>query len=98
LRKELELADVTVHIDWTPGHAGIKGNDIADRLAKEAAKEAEEMETEYSLFVTSQSDIRHSARESVRIKWQRRWKIVETGRHLYGLKPQVQPQKLTSMT
>ncbi|XP_060593901.1 uncharacterized protein LOC132748336 [Ruditapes philippinarum] len=94
LRKELELADVTVNFDWTPGHAGIKGNDLADRLAKEAAKEAEEMETEDSLFVTSQSDIRHSARESVRIKWQRRWEIVETGRHLYGLKPQVQPKKI----
>jgi ribonuclease HI len=27
---------------WTPGHANVNGNEIADRLAKEAAKEAEQ--------------------------------------------------------
>ena len=38
------------------------------------------------------NDIHRSARESVRIKWQRRWDIIETGRHLYRLKPQIQPK------
>ena len=32
---------IDVEIKWTPGHAEIKGNDEADRLAKEASKEAE---------------------------------------------------------
>ena len=32
-----------MEISWTPGHADIKGNDQADRLAKEAAHEAKEM-------------------------------------------------------
>ena len=27
---------------WTLGHANVNGNEIADRLAKEAAKEAEQ--------------------------------------------------------
>lgn len=30
-------------LDWTPGHADVKGNVVADRLAKKAMKEAEEM-------------------------------------------------------
>jgi ribonuclease HI len=33
-----------VSFNWTPGHASIKGNEIADQLAKEAAKEAEALE------------------------------------------------------
>ena len=34
---------IQVQIERTPGHANIHGNDIADRLAKEAANEAEVM-------------------------------------------------------
>ncbi|XP_045210684.2 ribonuclease H-like [Mercenaria mercenaria] len=40
LWKDLEMAGVDIHLDWTPGHAGISGNETADRLAKEAATEA----------------------------------------------------------
>ena len=32
-----------VEIDWTPGHADVKGNKVADRLAKQAAKDTEEI-------------------------------------------------------
>ena len=38
--QKLKEAGVEVQISWTPGHADIKGNDQADRLAKEAAQEA----------------------------------------------------------
>ena len=39
----LKSQNVTVKINWTPGHAEIAGNEIADKLAKEAAEEAENM-------------------------------------------------------
>jgi ribonuclease HI len=35
------LKEQGVVVNWTPGHDSIKGNEIADQLAKEAAKEAE---------------------------------------------------------
>lgn len=34
---------VSVKFDWTPGHAGIEGNERADRLADAARREAMEM-------------------------------------------------------
>jgi ribonuclease HI len=33
-------------IHWTPGHANVNGNEIADKLAKEAAKEAGQNQSE----------------------------------------------------
>ena len=39
----LERDGTEVKIQWSPGHANIRGNEMADRLAKEAAKEEEEM-------------------------------------------------------
>ena len=49
-------------------HANIRGNEMADRLAKEAAKAAEEMTDD--IGIASQSDVKSAARESVNIKWQ----------------------------
>ena len=76
-----------ISISWSPGHAQIKGNEIADKLAKEAAKEATEMESESTM--TSHEDIRKAAHETCLAKWQRQWDINETGRHLYRFKRQV---------
>jgi ribonuclease HI len=45
-----------VSFNWTPRHASIKGNEIADQLAKEAAKEAEALEVNTQVF--TKQDIR----------------------------------------
>ena len=60
-----------MQIEWTPGHANIHGNKIADTLAKEAAKEAEYM-TENDT-VTTMTDIRKGARDYYMKKWKRKW-------------------------
>ena len=69
----LERDGTEVKIQWSPGLANIRGNEMADRLVKEAAKEAEEMT--YDIGIASQSDVKSAARESVNIKWQRRWEV-----------------------
>jgi ribonuclease HI len=56
---------VVVSFNWTPGHASIKGNEIADQLAKEAAKEAEALELNTQVF--TKQDIRKTARDVVTI-------------------------------
>ena len=65
---------------------------MADRLAKEAAKEAEEMTDD--IGIASQSDVKSAARESVYIKWQRRWEVSEKGRQLYTHRPDVKLNKV----
>ena len=87
LISQLQEKDVRVDICWTPGHADIQGNETADCLAKEAAKEAKEMDENIS--ITTSADIKTAARKSCVIKWQRRWELSEKGRHLYELKPEV---------
>ena len=74
-------------IKWTPGHADIRGNCIADELAKEAAEEAKAF-PEDSQILTG-ADFKKFARVSCCIKWQRSWDASETGRHLYEYKPKV---------
>ena len=44
---------------WTPGHADIQGNEVANRLAKEAAKEAQDLDLNAS--VLTNQDIKNAA-------------------------------------
>ena len=81
----LESKGWNLEIVWTPGHSEVQGNDVADRLAKEAAMEAKELREEISI-VTVQ-DIKRHARVSMRYKWQQRWDIGESGRDFYLCKP-----------
>ena len=40
--QRIREAGIEFEISWTPGHANIRGNEEADRMAKEAAEEAKE--------------------------------------------------------
>ena len=44
--KRIQKNGIKIKIHWTPGHAKVNGNEIADRLAKEAAKEAEQNQSD----------------------------------------------------
>ena len=85
LHNQLQSTAFEVSIHWTPGHATIAGNEIADRLAKDAAQQASKMPMDTSV-VTNQ-DIKSAAKKTIISKWQQRWDISETGRFLYTFKP-----------
>ena len=85
--KQLEQKDIKVDISWTPGHANIKGNEEADRLAKEASCEAAAMTSDTD--VVTMTDIKQAAVKMGLSQWQRQWESSETGRSLFRYKPHV---------
>ena len=85
--KKLEESGVKVEISWTPGDPDIKGNEYADKLAKEAADEAKER-IDLPPVITM-GDIKTAARESGRKKWQDMLEKSEKGRHLFNYRPKV---------
>ncbi|CAG2201656.1 RNASEH1 [Mytilus edulis] len=85
--KNLNEHGILINLNWTPGHANIKGNDEADSLAKEAAKEAETLAVDDIVF--TKQDVKKAARNSVTKKWQRRWENSDTGRHYFRFHPEV---------
>ena len=87
LISDLEKSGLEVSIRWTPGHADIRGNCIADELAKEAAEEAK-LIPEDSQILTG-ADFKKFARVSCCMKWQRSWDAADTSRTLYDYKPTV---------
>ncbi|KAH3775182.1 hypothetical protein DPMN_176581 [Dreissena polymorpha] len=78
----------TVQLLWTSGHAGLQGNEVADGLAKEEAKEAEAM-PEDSRTTTIQ-EVKAASHKSCMIKWQKHWENSSTGRTFYEFFPSVE--------
>ena len=89
----LKSQNVKIELNWTPGHADIAGNEIADKLAKEAAEEAENM-PEMVTPLTS-IDIKKAVKDSCKIKWQKRLDVSQTGRHMFDFQPSVTAKKKT---
>ena len=85
--QSLEHKSIMVNISWTPGHANIKGNEEADRLAKEASCEAATMKSDTD--VVSMEDIKQAAVKLGLSQWQRQWEASETGRSLFSYKPNI---------
>ena len=85
--KNIKESGVDLEISWTPGHADIRGNELADKLAKEAAEEAKEMDD--SSVVVTMEDVKSATKKFGIKKWQDMWEKSERGRTLYIHRPEV---------
>jgi ribonuclease HI len=66
----LERSDWRIKFFWVKAHAGTYGNEIADRLAKAAARSEG---TKYGFARIPKSTLYQEAEEEARQKWQREW-------------------------
>ena len=58
---------------WVKAHAGTLGNEIADRLAKAAARSEN---TQYVFDRTPKSTLQHKAEEEAIQEWQTEWSMI----------------------
>ena len=74
---------------WTPGHVGIQGNEIADRLAKNAINK-----TIHPSAVIPFSDIRPKVQSYMDKLWQEEWET-QTQNKLFKIKPSLKTSLLS---
>ena len=77
--KRIQKNAIEIKIHWISGHENVNGNEIANRLAKEAAKEAEQNQSDIHNTITKQ-DVKKAARDHIMGKWQNRWNFSNRGR------------------
>jgi ribonuclease HI len=75
--KNTKTHGTAIRLQWIPGHCEISGNDIADRLAKEAAVPGKSHP--FSPLISRE---RACIRQGIHAQWEREWKESKTGSHL----------------
>ena len=85
LASNLSKEGKTITLIWVPSHVGIRGNEMADCLAKEATKHPEiEIEIMPEIF-----DIKRTIRRELLNEWQTRWDSAQESRHYWSLEKKV---------
>jgi len=82
INEEFKRINVNLHIEWVPGHCEVKGNEIADELAKEGAKEGS-IANKSSPY-TSIAFLKRRVKELCLIEWNNQWQKNKKGKSYMG--------------
>ena len=89
----IESSGCHVCFMWVPGHFGVEGNEVADRLARESlSKENIDLNV-----MTGKSECVSICNEKLELQWQNEWNQEQRGRHYFCLQPSVKCKKWRSM-
>jgi ribonuclease HI len=69
---------------WVPSHVGIEGNEIVDRIAREASRNVELWNMK-----TYRNDLFPLAKNHMLKEWQKRWNIDKMGRFSFSILPNI---------
>ena len=64
-----------VNLHWTPGHIDLQQNEMADKMAKQAAEEAKELPLGQAQLTIK--DAKSIIKEALRDRWQRQWNRIQ---------------------
>ena len=81
----LKTNKISVSLDWIPGHAGIKGNEKADSLAKIAAKKRPEQ----NAVALSTDEVKIYLYNVYKCKWNEVYQECEKGKQYKTLSPTI---------
>ena len=76
---------------WVPSHVGIRGNEVADRLAKEAL-----LSDRPESSALPSSDLKPKIKKYVREEWRKTWSLAR-GNKLNEIKPDLNPRRKSGL-
>lgn len=83
-----EKAPYEISIYWIPAHTGVRGNEEADKAAREAADAPEDIRTKASeIAIRYESAVKMEASRTLRRVWKEQWEKEMKGRHTYRITP-----------
>ena len=83
LLSSLKEKNVRIKFCWVPAHCGIVGNEMADKVAKQATKYSKKC-----TFPLSLSDIKAYLKSEAKSKWQQQWNSL-TNNKLFEVDPNI---------
>lgn len=88
----LVKAGVEIVFLWVPAHIGVRGNEMADKLAKDALKkESIDLKVQHS-----KAEVKSIVKARTCEKWQRLWDTGDTGRQYHATQSQVGRARVTA--
>lgn len=81
---------ILVAFMWVPAHRGVKGNEAADKLAKQALECQNKKD-----ILFSKSEAKSLIKINIIKEWQHSWEAGGTGRHLYTIQKDVNKGRTT---
>jgi hypothetical protein len=82
----------SIHFGWVKAHAGIKGNELADKLTKEAVEDDGDLRIVYNRITIS--TVSSELKKEGLSEWQRQWDSTDKGALCRSFFPMV--EQLTS--